>query len=59
MEACNVERGKDCRKPFHRYLSENGLIKSMPEFSAPSFSVKRELGYRPTNGGSETVSQSP
>jgi len=44
---------------FHRYLSENELIKSIPELSAPSFSVKRELGYRPTNGGSETVSQSP
>ena len=44
---------------FHRYLSENELIKSIPELSAPSFSVKRELGYRPTNGGSETVSHSP
>ena len=44
---------------YHKHLSENELIKSMPEFSASSFSVKRELGYRPTNGGSETVSQSP
>ena len=44
---------------YHKHLSENELIKSMPEFSASSFSVKRELSYRPTNGGSETVSQSP
>ena len=42
---------------YHKHLSENGLIKS-PELSAPSFSVKRELSYRPTNGGSEAVSQS-
>ncbi len=44
---------------FHKYLSENELIKSIPELSAPSFSAKRELGYRPTNGSSEAVSQSP
>jgi len=35
------------------------LIALAPELSAASFSVKRELGYRPTNGGSETVSHSP
>jgi hypothetical protein len=38
--------------------AENGLIKSIAELSASSFSVKRELSYRPTNGGSEAVSQS-
>jgi hypothetical protein len=43
---------------YHKHLSENGLIKSLPELSASSFSVKRELSYRPTNGGSETVSLS-
>ena len=44
---------------YHKHLSENGLIKSIPaELSASSFSVKRELSYRPTNGGSEAVSQS-
>jgi hypothetical protein len=42
---------------YHKHLSENGLIKSIPELSASSFSVKRELSYRPTNGGSEAVSQ--
>jgi hypothetical protein len=42
---------------YHEHLSENGLIKSIPELSASSFSVKRELSYRPTNGGSEAVSQ--
>ena len=42
---------------YHKHLSENGLIKSLPELSASSFSVKRELSYRPTNGGSEAVSQ--
>ena len=42
---------------YHKHLSENGLIKS-PELSASSFSVKRKLSYRPTNGGSEAVSQS-
>ena len=42
---------------YHEHLSENGLIKS-PELSASSFSVKRKLSYRPTNGGSEAVSQS-
>ena len=45
---------------YHKHLSENGLIES-PELSASSFSVKRELSYRryrPTNGGSEAVSQS-
>ena len=42
---------------YHNHLSENGLIKP-PELSAPSFSVKRELSYRPTNGGSEAVLQS-
>jgi hypothetical protein len=44
---------------YHQHLSENGLFKSMPEITASSFSVKRELSYRPTNGGSETVLQSP
>ena len=39
---------------YHKHLSENGLIK-LPELS---FSVKRELSYRPTNGGSEAVLQS-
>jgi hypothetical protein len=43
---------------FHKHLSENGLINSLPELPASSFSVKRELSYRPTNGGSETLSQS-
>ena len=43
---------------YHQHLSENGLIKSMPELSASSFSVKRELSYHPTNGGSKAVSQS-
>jgi len=43
---------------YHKHLSENGLIKSIPELSASSFSVNRELSYRPTNGGSEAVSQS-
>jgi hypothetical protein len=43
---------------YHKHLSENGLLKSMPELSASSFSVQRELSYRPTNGGSEAVSQS-
>ncbi len=43
---------------YHKHLSENGLIKSIPELSASTFSVKRELSYRPTNGGSEAVSQS-
>jgi hypothetical protein len=43
---------------YHQHLSENGLIKSIPELSASSFSVKRELSYRPTNGGSKAVSQS-
>ena len=46
---------------YHEHLSENGLIKSIPQLSASSFSVKRELSYsryRPTNGGSEAVSQS-
>ena len=41
---------------YHKHLSENELI--IPELSASSFSVKRELSYRPTNGGSEAVSQS-
>jgi hypothetical protein len=44
---------------YHQHLFENGLLKSMPEITASSFSVKRELSYRPTNGGSETVLQSP
>ena len=46
---------------YHKHLSENGLIKSIPELSASSFSAKPELSYsryRPTNGGSEAVSQS-
>jgi hypothetical protein len=43
---------------YHKHLSENGLLKSMPELSASSFPVKRELSYRPTNGGSQAVSQS-
>ena len=45
---------------YHQHLSENGLIKSIPELSASSFSVKRELSYRPTNGGSKSkaISQS-
>jgi hypothetical protein len=46
---------------YHEHLSENGLIKSVPELPASSFSVKPELSYsryRPTNGGSEAVSQS-
>jgi hypothetical protein len=43
---------------YHKHLSENGLIKSLSELSASSFSVKRELSYRPTNGGSQAVSQS-
>jgi hypothetical protein len=44
---------------YHQHLSENGLITSMPELSASSFSVKRELSYHPTNGGgSKAVSQS-
>ena len=46
---------------YHQHLSENGLIKSIAELSASSFSVKRELSYsryRPTNGGSEAVLQS-
>ena len=44
---------------YHKHLSENELI--IPELSASSFSVKRELSYsryRPTNGGSEAVLQS-
>ena len=43
---------------YHKHSSENGLIKSISELSASSFSVKRKLSYRPTNGGSEAVSQS-
>ena len=46
---------------YHKHLSENELIKSIPELSASSFSDKRELSYsryRSTNGGSEAVSQS-
>jgi len=45
---------------YHQHLSENWLIKSIPELSASSFSVKRELSYRPTNGGSKSkaISQS-
>jgi hypothetical protein len=44
---------------YHKHLSENGLVKSLPDFSASSFSVKRELSYHPTTGSPETVPQSP
>ena len=53
-----LSEAKDVIAQYHKYLSENSLIKSIPELSASSFSVKRELSYRPTNGGSEAVSQS-
>src|SRR5262249_57467546 len=43
---------------YHEPLSENGLIKSIPELSASSFSVKREWSHRAASGGSEGVTKS-
>jgi hypothetical protein len=43
---------------YHKYLSENMLIKSTPELSAPTGATRIEYRPHSSNGSSETVSQS-